>query len=144
MAVIAPSYDTNRTNLRDVIPLPSPFTLQIEPTRMCNFRCFFCMHHSRGTDQDLLKSSGLDLIHMDMDLYDRVVKDIMAFPVPPKMINFCGIGEPLINPKFGEMIRRLRRAGYAGRVITYTNGALLNPQLSEELVDSAFLRSVFL
>lgn len=136
MAVIAPSYDTKRVNLRNVIPLPSPFTLQIEPTRMCNFRCFFCMHHSRGTQQDLLKASGLDLVHMDMGLYDKIVDDIMAFPVPPKMINFCGIGEPLMNPQFGEMIRRMRKAGYTGRVITYTNGALLNPTLSEELVDS--------
>lgn len=135
MAIIAPSYDTKRTNLCDVIPLPSPYTIQIEPTRFCNFRCFFCMHHSRGTDNDLLESSGLKLMHIDMELYDRIVENIMAFEVPPKMINFCGIGEPLVNPQFCELVRRLRKAGYEGRIITYTNGAMLKPALIDELVE---------
>ncbi|MCW2278807.1 radical SAM protein [Heliophilum fasciatum] len=136
MAIIAPSYDKNRTNLRDVIPLTSPYTIQIEPTRMCNLRCFFCMHHSRGTSNDLLKESGFKIAHMDMDLYDKIVHDIMRFPQQPKMVNFCGIGEPLMNPRFGEMIRRLRAIGYSGRIITYTNGVLLTPAVVDELTNS--------
>lgn len=136
MAVIAPSYDTNRTYLRDVIPLASPYTVQIEPTRMCNLRCFFCMHHSRGTSNDLLKESGFQLAHIDMDLYDKIVHDIMCFSEQPKMINFCGIGEPLMNPRFGEMIRCMRAAGYTGRIITYTNGVLLRPAVVDELTSS--------
>lgn len=136
MAIIAPSYDIKRTNLRDVIPLSSPFTIQIEPTRMCNLRCFFCMHHSRGMRNDLLKESGFKLNHIDMDLYYRIVNDIMTLPEQPKMINFCGIGEPLMNPYFGKMIRHLRGAGYKGRIITYTNGVLLTPVLIDELIDS--------
>lgn len=136
MAIIAPSYDTKRTNLRDVIPLSAPFTLQIEPTRYCNFRCFFCMHHSRGTENDLLEQSGLRLMHMDMGLYDRLLEQIADFPVQPKMINFCGIGEPFMNPRFCEMVRRLRSSGYTGRIVTYSNAALLTPKLIDELVES--------
>ena len=136
MTTIAPSYDTKRTNLRDVIPLPSPYTIQIEPTRFCNFRCFFCMHHSRGTSKDLLKESGLNLIHLDMDLYDKIVNNVIEFNPAPKMINFCGIGEPLMNPRFSELIKRLRQAGYNGRIVTYTNGALLNPNLADSLIES--------
>lgn len=136
MSVIKPSYDTNRTNLRDVIPLRGPYTIQVEPTRLCNLRCFFCMHYSRGTDKDLLKESGLKLTHMDMDLYNKLVLDIMSFSEQPKMINFCGIGEPLMNPEFGEMIRRLRTAGYTGRIVTYTNGILLKPAVVDKLTSS--------
>ena len=136
MAVITPSYDTKRTKLSTVIPLPAPYTIQIEPTRFCNLRCFFCMHHSRGTKHDLLRESGLSLMHMNMDLYEKLMDDILAFPVPPKMINFCGIGEPLMNPRFGEMIRRLRTRGYEGRIITYSNGALLTPDVADELTSS--------
>lgn len=135
-AVVAPSYDTQRTNLRDVIPLSAPYTVQIEPTRMCNLRCFFCMHHSRGTDRDLLKESGLKLIHMEMDLYNKLLGDLMQFPEQPKMINFCGIGEPLMNPRFGEMVRRMRSAGYRGRIVTYTNGVRLTPAVVDELTES--------
>ena len=44
MAEIKPNYDTNRKKLADVIPLPAPFTVYIEQTKYCNFKCFYCIH----------------------------------------------------------------------------------------------------
>ena len=34
--------NTDRHNLRDVIPLAKPYTLLIEPSSTCNFRCRMC------------------------------------------------------------------------------------------------------
>ena len=48
MAEIKPSYDTKRQKLSEIIPLDSPLSMYIEPTRTCNFKCFYCMHSTRG------------------------------------------------------------------------------------------------
>ena len=31
--------NANRQNLRDVLPLGKPFTLLVEPSSLCNFKC---------------------------------------------------------------------------------------------------------
>jgi MoaA/NifB/PqqE/SkfB family radical SAM enzyme len=94
------------------------------------------MHSTRGTDNDLLKQSGFEIKHMDEDVYAKTVDGLMAFPTQPKLINFCGIGEPLMNPRLGDMIRSLRSAGYAGKIITYTNGAAFSPAKLDDLIDA--------
>ena len=48
MAEVKPSYDTKRQRLSEVIPLDSPLSMYVEPTRTCNFKCFYCMHSTRG------------------------------------------------------------------------------------------------
>ena len=40
MAEIKPNYDTDRQRLTDIIPLPHPFTIYIEQTKYCNFKCY--------------------------------------------------------------------------------------------------------
>jgi radical SAM protein with 4Fe4S-binding SPASM domain len=93
------------------------------------------MHSTRGTEQDLIKSSGFRLQHMDSALYENLITQILDLPQPPKMINFCGIGEPLCNPQFSEIVKLLRKRGYDGRIITYTNGVLLNREWVDKLTD---------
>ena len=39
---------TNRHNLMDVLPLQKPFTILIEPTNLCNFRCVQCFQSIEG------------------------------------------------------------------------------------------------
>ena len=46
MAEHKPNYDTNRKRLADIIPLAHPFTIYIEQTKYCNFKCYYCMHSS--------------------------------------------------------------------------------------------------
>ncbi|ACL22183.1 Radical SAM domain protein [Desulfitobacterium hafniense DCB-2] len=140
VAVIKPSYDTNRTNLRDVIPLSGPFGMYIEPTRICNMRCFYCMHATRGDSEGALAKTGFKLAHMDMELYDKIIDGIMKFPDQPKRVTFSGLGEPLTNPKLGEMARRLRKAGFTGRNDIITNGLAFTPRLADELVDAGINR----
>jgi radical SAM protein with 4Fe4S-binding SPASM domain len=94
------------------------------------------MHSTRGTENDLLKKSGFEIRHMDPETYNKYVDGVMAFPQQPKLINFCGIGEPLMNPNLGGMLRQLRGAGYSGKIITYTNAAVFTPEKCDELVES--------
>lgn len=140
MADIKPSYDTKRQKLSEVIPLDSPLSMYVEPTRACNFKCFYCMHSTRGEKDGILEQTGFRLAHMDMELYEKVVREIMAFPTQVKRVCFSGLGEPLMNPRLPEMIRKLREAGFEGRVDVISNGALLTHELSDALIAAGLNR----
>jgi radical SAM protein with 4Fe4S-binding SPASM domain len=98
------------------------------------------MHSTRGVPDGVLAQTGIPLKHMDIDLFDKIVHDIMEFPEQPKRITFSGLGEPLMNPRLGEMARRLRQAGYTGRNDIITNGVTITPSLADELAESGINR----
>lgn len=140
MAEVKPSYDTRRQKLSEIIPLDGPLGMYVEPTRVCNFKCFYCMHGTRGQTGGVLEKTGFCLAHMDMTLYKKVVAEILAFPKAVKRVCFSGLGEPLTNPRLPEMIRMLRRAGFAGRVDVISNGSLLTHELSDALIAAGLNR----
>jgi len=140
MAEMKSSVDTKRTILREAVPLDSPLSMYIEPTRICNFKCFYCMHSTRGQTGGALDQTGFRLAHMDMELFEKLVKDIMEFSTVPKRVCFSGLGEPLTNPKLPDMIRLLREAGFQGRVDVISNGSLLTPQMSDALISAGINR----
>lgn len=140
MAEVKSSVDQNRTILREAVPLDSPLSMYIEPTRVCNFRCFYCMHSTRGIQGGALDKTGFRLEHMDMDLYAKLVDEIMGFPAIPKRVCFSGLGEPLANPRLPEMIRMLRKAGFEGRIDVISNGSLLTHEMSDALIKAGISR----
>ena len=134
------SYDENRTCLADVLPLTAPYTIYIEPTKICNFKCFYCMHSTRDMVDGIFSQTGYKTNNIDESLFDKIVKEIMEFPVEPKRIVFSGLGEPLCNKKLPEMISKLRQANFTGRIDMITNGALLNKALSDRLITAGVSR----
>lgn len=139
-AEIKPSYDSQRRRLADIIPLPAPFTIFIEPTRHCNFKCFYCLHGTRGKKEGELAKTGYQLKHMDFPMYEQLLEQIGAFPDRPKRIVFSGLGEPLMNPRLPDMIRRARDLGLARRLDILTNASLLDPAISDALVAAGATR----
>lgn len=140
MAEIKPSYDTKRQKLSEVIPLDSPLSMYVEPTRVCNFKCFYCMHSTRGEKGGILDKTGFRLAHMDMGLFEKIVREINAFPTAVKRVCFSGLGEPLTNPRLPEMIRKLRESGFAGRIDVISNGSCLTHDLTDALIDAGLNR----
>lgn len=139
-AEVRPSFDPNRTRLVDVIPLSSPYTVFIEPTRYCNFKCFYCLHSSRGDDKGELAKTGYSIKHMDFSMYERILEQLLAFPERPKRIVFSGLGEPLMNPDLPQMIKIARDLGVAERLDILTNASLLSPKLSDALISAGTSR----
>lgn len=140
MAEVKPSYDAARKKLSEVVPLDSPLSMYIEPTRICNFKCFYCMHGTRGEKGGILDQTGFRIEHMDMKLFRKVVAEIMEFPTIPKRVCFSGLGEPLMNKNLPEMIKELRNAGFAHRIDVITNGSLLTHEMSDQLIDAGISR----
>lgn len=119
-----------RERLIDAVPLPSPWTMFIEPTNSCNARCAYCP----TGDTELLRKVGRKNTLMKWELWTKIVDDMRAFPRHVKRINTYKDGESLLHPLYCKMIRYLRDANVAETIWTKTNGIPLNPELNTRLV----------
>jgi len=121
-----------RQALEDIVPLPMPFLLFLEPTNLCNFKCKFCP----TGNADLLKKVGRKATSMSMELLKKIVADLKEFPNPIKSLNFYKDGEPLLHPDFPEMYHYLKKSGVAEQIRVKSNGSLLNQQLNRRLINA--------
>lgn len=136
-AEIKPNFDTNRQKLADIIPLPAPFTVYIEQTRYCNFKCFYCIHSTRDEKDGPFQKLGYEIKHMDEEDFNKILNDLKEFPKGSiKRIVFSGLGEPLANPNLPKYVGKVVEADIAKRVEIITNGLLLNKSNIDELITS--------
>lgn len=122
----------NRTKLESVIPLATPFVINVDPSDNCNFQCKFCP----TGDRQLMKEIGRPMKTMDFDLFKKIVDDIQEFEQPLKVLRLYKDGEPLLNPKFPEMVKYAKESGNILKVDTTSNGSLLTPEKALALVDA--------
>ena len=137
MAEIKPNYDTKRKKLAEIIPLAAPFTVYIEQTKYCNFKCFYCIHSTRDEADGEFRALGHRMQHIDEGFFEKIIQDLKAIQQGGiKRIVFSGLGEPLMNPRLPDYVRMAVEAGIAGRVEVITNGLLLTPEKSKALVEA--------
>jgi radical SAM protein with 4Fe4S-binding SPASM domain len=132
MAVIISKQDTQRTRLDTVIPLETPFELQLAVTNVCNFRCRYCPCSA----PDLLKKNNVKKGIMDFELYTKIIDDLDEFPQKIKILRLVKEGEPLLNKRFADMVRYAKKKQPSVTVDTTTNASLLTPQLSDAIIDA--------
>lgn len=121
---------TDRHNLRDVLPLRKPFTVLVEPSSLCNFRCVQCFQ-SMKTDSYFSRNR----MHMPLARFQRVIEQLREWEGPRlKVLKLSLYGEPLLNPVFCEMLRIAKEAKIAERIETTTNASLLSRAIAEALV----------
>jgi radical SAM protein with 4Fe4S-binding SPASM domain len=117
--------------LVDVVPLSTPWTVFLEVTNVCNFRCAYCP----TGDTALLQKMGRKNKLMSWELWTKVVDDLRQFPKKIRQINAYKDGESLLHPRFTDMIRYLKDANVAERIWIKTNGSVLSPEYNERLVN---------
>lgn len=118
---------SKRQKLADILPLETPFTVNIDPSGACNFSCGFCPCNTvdfRNGDRHKI---------MTMELFGKIVEDLTQFPQRIKVINLYCFGEPLLNKNVPQMVRMLREKKVCNEIIMVTNGSLLTTELNEEL-----------
>lgn len=136
-AEIKPYYDTKRSKLADIVPLDAPFTVYIEVTRYCNVKCYYCLQSTRDDENGEMMKLGLQKKHMDRKDYEEVLEQLSQFPSRKiKRIVFSGLGEPLMHPDLPTMVKQAVDAKICDRVDIITNGLLLTPAISDQLIDS--------
>lgn len=130
-------YAKDRHLLHEVIPLDTPYSVNIEPSSYCNIRCVYCIH-SLTTDE--LISHGFDGNYsggnMTKDTFDLLVEQLSEFPKRIKSITFGGVGEPLMNKRLPEMIAHLKARNITDRINLITNGLLLSEPTSLALIEA--------
>jgi len=114
------------------LPLSTPWVINVDPSSLCNFRCRFCFHAC----EHQIQQKGL----MPWELYKKIISDIKEFDNPLKVLRLYAFGEPILNPKFADMIKYAKDAKISETIDTTTNGSLLNPKLNLEIIDAGIDR----
>jgi radical SAM protein with 4Fe4S-binding SPASM domain len=123
--------NTNRQNLIDVLPLAKPFTVLIEPSSLCNFKCIQCF-------QNIRESSYFtrNRMHMPLARFRRIIEQLKRWPgAKHKVLKLSLYGEPLMNPDFCVMLKIARNADVAERIETTSNASLLSRTIAEKMVE---------
>lgn len=132
-AVIKPGFGQEREKLSKVVPLSTPFTLNIVTSTRCNLSCNYCVHSLEPNKKEEL---GFHPSLMEWDIFEKIADQISDFNKNIKSIFLYGVGEPLCNPLLPRMVRYLKEK-YPETVVSFiTNGLLLNHESIISLIDS--------
>ena len=127
-----------RARLADMLPLETPYVVQIFPVYACNFRCKYCIFSVKKEKRYFIS----DQVLMDLDLFKKCIDDISSFPDKVKVLRFVGIGEPLLHKNIAEMIEYAVSKNVANTVELLTNGLLLTPEMTDSLISAGLTRLV--
>jgi MoaA/NifB/PqqE/SkfB family radical SAM enzyme len=105
--------------------MPLPKFLQIEPVGQCNLRCQMCPIQFRRDGPPYGPPAFLD--------FDLFVRLLGEFP-DLEELQLQGLGEPMMHPRFFEMVERAVARGI--KVSTNTNLTLLTARRAEQCVTS--------
>lgn len=122
--------------LYEQLPLSVPYSLHIDPTNLCNFRCNFCP----TGDFKLLKTINRPKGVMPYELFCKIIDELAVIcKESGQKVNELHLykdGEPLIHKELGKMIAYAKRENVAHAIQTTTNAALLTKERTEEIIDS--------
>ena len=127
----------DRYELKNALPLRTPYVIYIDPCDTCNFRCKFC---PSGNLELMKKTKGRGHGPMDFEVYKDIIDSLKDFPDPVRVIRLYKEGEPLVNPQFADMVRYAKESPKVLRVDTTTNASLLTPERSLEIIDAGLDR----
>lgn len=100
-----------------------PFILSVEPTNHCNNDCLYCSR------QLMTRPRGF----MALETMEAVAREAGRQPTPVA-IRFGGMGEPLLHPKFVELVKIAKSYGLLA--FTFTNGRFLTEEKMAQLVEA--------
>lgn len=106
-----------------------PMFVEVETTTYCNRRCDYCPNNifDRG-----LRANE---VRMPEDLFHKIVSDLGRN-------HFCNqfsphnYGEPLADPRMGQLLKMARKEMPRARIALYTNGDFLTLDMFKELSHS--------
>lgn len=119
-----------RMRLEDIVPRTAPFVIFLDPCGACNFKCNFCPCNI--SDFQAAERHKM----MEWPLFEKIVEDLKAFHGEVKVINLYGYGEPLLNPRIADMVKKLKVNDCCREVRITTNASLLDAEKSRALIDA--------
>lgn len=109
-----------------------PVKLQLNPTNRCNIKCKFCW--LRDFD-----STAANYEEIEPQRYLEIIEE--ASNIGVKSVELTGGGEPLCRKDILDIMRKIKKHGLYGELIT--NGILFTLDAIKEIVDIGWDRIVF-
>ena len=97
-----------------------PLKVYVEPTNACNLACATCVRHAWDEPEGF----------MEWATFEAVVDGLESGGT----VAFMGLGEPLLHPRFLEMVRLAKERGLRAEVTT--NALLLDDAMAAGLLDA--------
>lgn len=107
------------------VTTPLPEYIQIEPVGQCNLRCQMCPIQFRQDGPPHGPPA-----FMDFDIFTRLINGFAG----AKQLHLQGLGEPLLHPRFFDMVRYAVSRGL--EVSTNSNMTLMTPEKAEQAIAS--------
>lgn len=111
--------------------LEFPRMVIAETSSHCNLSCIHCCRTYFVENGNFIES------FMDFDLYKKIIDEMSQYKYTT--LRPMGFGEALINPEFTRMIRYAKEKGI-NEIWLNTNGTLLSPKMSRELLGAGIDR----
>lgn len=131
------SLKNDRTLLREVLPIDTPFLLGIFLGDICNFKCKYCI---QSATDEIAEKKQLIKNFLDWETFVRIADSAKKFPKKIKTILLTSIGEPLLQPELVHMIEYMNQIDLANAYEIVTNASLLTPELGQDLIDAGLTR----
>jgi len=100
--------------------MPLPISADIEPTRYCNLKCIMCQRTNSHADNK----------HMSIETAKYILDQIPSL----EKVKLQGIGEPLLNPYFFDIVKLMTAKGI--EISTITNGTVLPQDILSKITKS--------
>lgn len=99
--------------------------VEIEVTNKCNADCIMCPNGVMERP----------IAYMEMDLFTKVIDEIVEARLPVQKFSFCGLGEPTLDTRLAEKMRYIKSKGpYHIKLVT--NASLLVAHRAKEIIDA--------
>lgn len=130
-------YSHDRHFLHEVVPLDTPYSVNIEPASYCNIKCVYCVHSLPHNEIAALGySNNYCGGRMTEETFSLLVHQLKDFPQKISSVTFGGVGEPLLHKQLPQMIAEIKKANVCNRINLITNGILLSEETSLSIIDA--------
>lgn len=113
-----------------------PLWLSIYVSDICNLKCKMCPHHSNDENEFVYQKHLITDKMVSCETLEKIYK---KFP-EAYLVMFAGVGEPLTNMKFKELVELTSK--YKKKFNIVTNGTLLNYELCKNLLSNKYLNQI--
>ena len=122
--------------LHELLPQPIPYSVNIDPTNLCDFRCSFCP----TGNPEALKSVSRHMGMMKIEVFQKIVEDLREMTrLHGRKIHRVLLhkdGEPLLHKQLPEMVHLAKDADIADSVEVTTNGSRLKLPMIRGLLEA--------
>jgi len=107
---------------------PAPAKVYVEPTNACNLSCATCVRHAWDEPEGLMEWATFAAV------VDGMAAASVAAQAAPGTVAFMGLGEPLLHPRFLDMVEAAKARGLRAEVTT--NALLLDDAMAAGLLEA--------